>query len=150
MTLDMLRTKFLTNYTVATHITLSTINEDADDVVAVIAELTEDLSLALTTFETLLEENESNAGSVDAFMLVSGVEADDASELEELLSSFQEAFIGDMSVLDYAHQYVEDSDILEGVSTTFAQYFDYEAFANDLELGGDVVEQDGFLFRTTW
>ena len=42
------------------------------------------------------------------------------------------------AIEDYAYQLVEDCGYLDGVPDTVARYFDYEAFARDLRLGGDV------------
>jgi antirestriction protein len=57
------------------------------------------------------------------------------------------------SVQAYAEGYVEDSGMLSGVDDTVARYFDYEAFARDLVLGGDLWTTDRkrgsvHIFRT--
>ena len=44
----------------------------------------------------------------------------------------------EQAIEEYAHYFVEDMGYLENVPDTVAQYFDYEAFARDLRLGGDV------------
>ena len=59
----------------------------------------------------------------------------------------EDDYIGEFdSPTDLAYQYVEDTCLLDGVSKTVAQYFDYEAFGRDLEMGGDVFSVDGHYF----
>ncbi|ALA06812.1 anti-restriction protein [Mycobacterium phage Chadwick] len=69
----------------------------------------------------------------------------DVSDAEQ---QFQDRFIGEISLGDYAYQYAEDVLGLEG---TALDYFDYEKFGNDLKLSGDVSEVyyngTDYLFR---
>lgn len=59
------------------------------------------------------------------------------------LEHFREAFIGEYnSVEDYAQQYINDIGLLSDVPDHIARYFDYKAFARDLELGGDIWTAD--------
>lgn len=61
---------------------------------------------------------------------------------------FEDRFCGKHdSIEDYATELVEELGYLDGVPDIVAQYFDYEAFARDLELGGDFVWVSGFVFR---
>lgn len=61
--------------------------------------------------------------------------------------SMNDYFIGEFdSPTDLAYQYVEDACLLDGVNKTVAQYFDYEAFGRDLEMGGDVFSVNGHYF----
>lgn len=59
-------------------------------------------------------------------------------------SDFEEAYIGEMTVKEYAEQKADDF-FPEAVKSG---YFDYDAYANDLERGGEVWETDGHLFRS--
>ena len=59
-------------------------------------------------------------------------------------SDFEEAYIGEMTVKEYAEQLAEDN-YPEAVK---CKYFDYDAYANDLERAGEVWETDGHLFRS--
>lgn len=62
---------------------------------------------------------------------------------EDAVSGFEDAYIGEMSVHEYAEQLAEDM-YPDAVATG---YFDCDSFARDLELGGEVWEQGGHLFR---
>lgn len=54
-------------------------------------------------------------------------------------SGFEGAYQGDHdSLFDYAYQFVEDTGMLQGIPEHVARYFDYEAFARDMELSGDI------------
>lgn len=64
-------------------------------------------------------------------------------DYEEQVADFQDAFLGLMSAEEYAQQLADDI-FPEAVKSG---YFDYDKFANDLVIGGDVWEDDGYLFR---
>lgn len=56
---------------------------------------------------------------------------------------FTEAYAGEYdSIEDYAREFIDDTGMLAGIPDTIAQYFDYEAYARDLELGGAVWTAD--------
>lgn len=67
--------------------------------------------------------------------------------LVEFLSNpegFQDAYLGTYSsVEDYAAQCLEESGELESIPERLRGYFDYEAYARDLELRGDISTEDG-------
>ena len=65
------------------------------------------------------------------------------SNFDEQVTDFTDAYIGEMSVLEYAEELADDI-YADAVKTG---YFDYESFARDLEIGGDVWASDGYLFR---
>jgi antirestriction protein len=101
-----------------------------------------------TVFALSQAVNEYGYGPVKAF--VSLVPRWDAEQ-------FEEAFLGAYdSVEDYAYELIEDcyGDMLKAMGH-LSGYFDYEAFARDLELSGDVsaVPVDGcrsvYLFRAS-
>jgi len=48
--------------------------------------------------------------------------------------------IGTGSSLHYAYSYIEDSGILNTLPENIQRYFDFEAFARDLEYSGDITE----------
>lgn len=67
-------------------------------------------------------------------------------------SEFEDCYIGDYSyhdnpVLEYAYQYIDDCYDLEKMLGNLSAYFDYEKFARDLQLGGDIAEHNGHLFH---
>ena len=58
---------------------------------------------------------------------------------DALEDAFSEAYLGAYdSVLEYAESYVSDTGLLDSVPEDVQRYFDYTAFARDLELGGDI------------
>lgn len=58
---------------------------------------------------------------------------------EEIVGESSDAHSEEKAIEDYAYQYVDDAGLLDGLNETVARYFDYEAFARDLRLGGDVT-----------
>jgi hypothetical protein len=65
-------------------------------------------------------------------------------DAEDVLAQFHDAFIGEISLKDYAYDYASDCLGLEGVAL---DYFDTEKFGRDLRLGGDVIESGPYLFN---
>jgi len=66
--------------------------------------------------------------------------ADNLGTAVEALESFEDAYMGQHnSEEDWAAQYVEDTGMLNDVGDTVSMYFDYEAFARDCQLGGDMT-----------
>jgi antirestriction protein len=65
------------------------------------------------------------------------------SDYEDEVSAFEDSYIGELSVQDYAEELADDiyPDAVR------SGYFDYESFARDLELGGEVWFHEGYLFR---
>jgi len=55
------------------------------------------------------------------------------------------------SSLYYAYSYIEDSGILNTLPENIQRYFDFEAFARDLEYSGDITEfsYDGETYTAT-
>ena len=68
-------------------------------------------------------------------------------ELEEAVTGAYDAYTGHSTVRAYAEEYADEC-LLAGVPSEVSNYFDYEAFADDLEYGGDVFESDGYVFRS--
>jgi antirestriction protein len=63
----------------------------------------------------------------------------DGLEPDEWGDAFREAYAGTYDcVEDYARRHVEDTGMLDNVDANIARYFDFEAFADDLEMGGDI------------
>jgi antirestriction protein len=56
------------------------------------------------------------------------------TDLEELIQEHQDRYQGEWySVRDYAENYAEDTGMLAGLPDHLARYFDFQAFADDLE-----------------
>ncbi|HGY0482226.1 TPA: antirestriction protein ArdA [Salmonella enterica subsp. enterica serovar Derby] len=82
----------------------------------------------------------SQEGNSQAF--VSWVEYSGVCDYE----AFRDAYRGEAnSEEDFAVEFVEECQLLEGVPETMKRYFDYEAYARDLFLDTFVI-CDGFVF----
>lgn len=73
--------------------------------------------------------------------------ANDPSDVDRTIDTFDEAYLGERSALDYAYEYVEDCVFDRDTPEVLKTYFDYEAFARDLVIGGDVFESGPYLFN---
>ena len=70
-------------------------------------------------------------------------------EWENHTSDFEDSYAGSYdSRLEFTCELVSMTGLLEGVSDTISQYFDYESCGRDLFIGGEYWEQDGFYFRS--
>jgi antirestriction protein len=70
----------------------------------------------------------------------------DVANFDEWRDDYEGAYIGELSVTDYAEQYISECGLLDGVPANIAAYFDYESYGRDLILGGDIWEHEGHLF----
>ncbi|MCS3668864.1 antirestriction protein [Salinibacter ruber] len=62
---------------------------------------------------------------------------------EEWPRAFQERYLGTFSSLEeWARRHLESTGFFSGVPEAMARYFDFEAYARDARLGGDVVLVD--------
>ncbi|AEV52139.1 antirestriction protein [Rhodococcus phage RGL3] len=57
-------------------------------------------------------------------------------DVESLVESFQDEFVGEMTLAEYAEEYVEDCLFTPETSDSLRNYFDYEAFARDMGYDG--------------
>lgn len=69
------------------------------------------------------------------------------NELGEAVTDAYDNYTGHSTVRDYAEEYADEC-LLADVPDEVTRYFDYDAFADDLEYGGDVFEYGGYVFRT--
>lgn len=93
----------------------------------------------IDTVAELAEAIEDNGDIYSAYV-------DHVGQRYASVEGFKEDYQGAYASLEaYAESYIEDTGMLQGVPDTIARYFDYESFARDLELGGDVytIEHDG-------
>lgn len=68
--------------------------------------------------------------------------ADNSGDLD--VDAFREVYCGcHKSVAEYAEQYMEDCGGLSEVPENLRNYFDFELFARDMELGGDIWASEG-------
>jgi antirestriction protein len=67
------------------------------------------------------------------------------TDLAELVAEHEDRYLGEWySVRDYAEHYAEDTGMLQGLPDHLARYFDFEAFAHDLE--HDLYHEDGHIW----
>jgi antirestriction protein len=63
---------------------------------------------------------------------------------EALVEAFADDYIAEMTALEYAEQTITDNFF---IPTGLEGYIDYEAYARDLQMGGDIYELGSHLFR---
>ena len=76
---------------------------------------------------------------------------DTVDDLDSAESAFRDAWIGHMSVREYAEEFADEMMEDSKIPESFRQFFDYDKYANDMELGGDVsefvIDGEYYLFR---
>jgi antirestriction protein len=100
-------------------------------------------------FDVLKDLEDEHDGAVSAFVEAFGMDLNDADDYDTCAAAFQEVYIGQQSVRDYVEDLLDSTGELNSLGH-LAQYFDYDAYARDLVLGGDVTENEGFLFHSNW
>lgn len=67
-------------------------------------------------------------------------------DLDAAKQALEENYQGEHnSLADYARYWLEETGAFTGMSQYIQQYFDYEAYGRDLELGGDIYTiQEGY------
>lgn len=82
----------------------------------------------------------------DALLRLEILIGDMGHELETALEKQDDLIVyGEISPEDWARDYLEDTASLEALGT-LACYFDYEAFARDCLINGDIAEHEGILY----
>ena len=78
----------------------------------------------------------------DAFLAAMEYECDVERGIEVVENNYQGVF---KSLEDWARDWAEQTDMLNGIPNNLVYYFDFEAWARDAELGGDIysVRYDG-------
>ena len=60
---------------------------------------------------------------------------------ESLVEAFEDSYLGTFDSLeDWAEDYLENTGGLESMPENLRRYFDFEAFARDCRLNGDIYE----------
>lgn len=100
-----------------------------------------------TTLEAILEQADwRDEEAVTLFWENDSYYWEDES-VEDFLDRFDECYQGDYgSATDYAEEFVASCGYLSDVPDEVARYFDYESFARDMVLGGDIWEERGHIF----
>ena len=60
--------------------------------------------------------------------------------MKDALSHLDDVMVFEGTALDYAYDYIEETGLLDTLPEQLRYYFDYEAFARDMKLNGDVTE----------
>ncbi len=60
--------------------------------------------------------------------------------IEDILHRLDDVTLFEGAAKDYAEQFIEDTDMLQGLPDNLRYYFDTEAYARDLLAGGDITE----------
>lgn len=87
----------------------------------------------VTTLAAAIEEH----GEAFAAWLGNGNDADTVEQFED---AYRGCF---RSLVEYAEQLIDDMGTLAGADSLVARYFDYAAFAHDMQVGGDVWTHEG-------
>ncbi|KPP83031.1 MAG: antirestriction protein [Oceanicaulis sp. HLUCCA04] len=58
----------------------------------------------------------------------------------EIIDRLEEVYLFEGTPVEYAESYIEDTGLLNGMPENLRYYFDTEAFARDMVLGGDITE----------
>lgn len=83
--------------------------------------------------EAIAVENHLDAAALIAFVEYEDIAPDDVVE------AFQEAYAGTFSSVEaWAENILEDTGMLESVPENLRAYFDFEAWARDCELNGEI------------
>ena len=91
-------------------------------------------------FELLDEwETKNEVEQAAIAYLVEGLNTDVVDAFAQVEGAGEEPVMMEGSVLDYAHETVDDCGMLDDMPEFLRRYFDYEAFARDLEISGDVA-----------
>lgn len=82
---------------------------------------------------TLLDElDEPESAAFLAYINVSGLPKDSMADLAASIEAARDAYVGEMSLTDYAESLVDDE-----IMTNLDLYFDYDSFGRDLRMDHD-------------
>lgn len=68
---------------------------------------------------------------------------DELGTFEDFTTKYVGYFLGES---DFAIKYVDEIGLLDGIDSSIAMYFDYNAYARDLFLNGDFTYCNGYVF----
>lgn len=98
----------------------------------------------------LAEKLEEHGAAFVAFLDAFGLDVQQGAD------DFDNAFRGSWdSVEDYAENFLEDMGTFQNVPDMLRNYFDFGAFARDMQMGGDITTADDpsggvFIFDSNW
>ncbi len=76
----------------------------------------------------------------DAIKAIYLAEYNGYTDLDEILQKLDDVSLFKGTALEYTEQYIEDTGMLADMPENLQYYFNTEAFARDLVLGGDIAE----------
>lgn len=130
---------------------LSTMGDENDvDTGVEIGELSEEFTAWRDQWDRAWELNDRDYGGFEAFVDAFGMAWDDASQLEDTIKAYEDAYIGYQSPVDYAEDYVDSSGMLDETPEQLRNHIDYESIARDMVLEGSITEHNGHLFHSNW
>jgi antirestriction protein len=107
----------------------------------------------MTTLEDVLEANEQRGGCVsdEALTVFFNFQPQywQTQDADDCVRDCEDAYTGyDCGAVAYVEEFLNETGFFDDVPDEVARYFDYEAYARDLQLGGDIWVEDGFVFRS--
>lgn len=126
----------------------STITDDNElDTLQEIEDLTDARREWLKAWEEVGDLVHTNDDAFALFVETFGMDLDTVDDVWTTVQAFNASYVGYMSAEEYAQDLTEDTT---DIPDHLAYYIDYEKMGRDMILGGDVVEEDGHLFRSNW
>jgi antirestriction protein len=121
---------------------------DGDDEKTAFASIHEPTQANIEEWFDLLDEWEVKNEMEQAAIayLVEDLNVNINEAFEQVEGNGEEPALMEGSVLDYAYEIVDECGMLDDMPDNLRHYFDYESFARDLEISGDVATFD---FRGT-
>jgi len=130
---------------------LATMGDENDVETGVqVGELSEEFTAWRDQWDKAFELNDRDYGGFEAFVDAFGMEWDDATQMEDTITAYEQAYIGLKTAQDYAEDYVDASGMLDDCPEPLRYHIDYENMARDMLLGGDIMYHNGHLFHTAW
>ena len=130
---------------------LATMGDENDvDTGVQVGELSEEFTAWRDQWDRAFELNDRDYGGFEAFVDVFGMEWEDASQLQDTIQAYEDAYIGLMTAKQYAEDYVDTSGMWDECPEPLRYHIDYESMGQDMLLGGDVTYHNGHLFHSNW
>jgi len=100
----------------------------------------------MADFEDLVDDHGEEA--LQAFAACFGSGAWDSEENRDQAEQyFEDSYHGTYSnKADWCEEFLDDTGGLNEMPDNLRPYFDYESYVRDMELGGDVSFEDGYVF----
>ena len=102
---------------------------------------------AFEYFEAIADFDDEKAEALEIYVdnILGGSYEVSVSDLLQQFKESYQGYYGEKAEISFAYDWVEQIGYLNNCPKNIAQYFDYEAYANDL-FSGSFVEHDGHVF----